>query len=101
MTVAEIRSEQRAKRVRRRALIVTILSVTAAGVGIAFDPNESRVIVQFEVALVGFVAVLMAVGMLRRAAPLAPASPLDRVSRPEPPAPKPLPLGLVRIRFLA
>ena len=97
MTLREMQSAQRARRSKRRAVLITILSLTVSGVAVAFDPNESRVIVQFEVALVGFVAVLVAVGVLRRAAPLAPPSPLDREARPEPPPPTVLPLGLVRV----
>ena len=97
MTLQEMQSRQRARRSRRRAILITILSLTASGVAVAIDPNESRVIVQFEVALIGFVAVLVAVGVLRRAAPLAPPSPLDRAVRPEIPPPAPLPLDLVRV----
>jgi hypothetical protein len=78
-------------------VITVILSLTAAGVAIAVDPNESRVILQSETALVGCIVVVTAAGVLRRAAPVGPPSPLDRVSRPGPPSPRPLPLDLVRI----
>jgi hypothetical protein len=81
----------------RRALVATIVGLTAAGVAIAFVPQERGVIVQLAMTLVGTVAVLTAVGSLRRAAPLAPPSPLDRVSRTLASAPQPLPADLVRI----
>jgi hypothetical protein len=92
-----LRAERRGRISLRRALIATILSLTAMGVALAVDPNESHLIVQFETALLGLITVVTAAGALRRAAPLAPPSPLDRVVRPDPPAPQPLPLDLVRI----
>jgi hypothetical protein len=81
----------------RRALVATIVSLTAAGVAVALAPRESRVIAQLELALVGVIAVLSAVGALRRAAPLAPPSSLDRVPAVRAPAPQPRPADLVRI----
>lgn len=81
----------------RRASVTAILSLTAAGVTIAFVPNETRVIVQLELEVVGVITVLVALGALRRAAPLAPPSPLDRTAKPSAPTPRPLPLDLVRI----
>jgi hypothetical protein len=92
-----LRAERRGRISLRRALIATILSLTATGVALAVDPNESHVIVQFETALLGLITVLTTAGALRRAAPLAPPSPLDRVARPGPPVPQPLPVDLVRI----
>jgi multisubunit Na+/H+ antiporter MnhC subunit len=92
-----LRAERRGRIAMRRALIATIVSLTATGVALAVDPNESRLIVQLDTALIGVIAVVSAAGALRRAAPLAPPSPLDRVFRPAPPAPQPLPVDLVRI----
>jgi len=97
LSVASLVSDRRGRISRRRAVITVILSLTAAGVAIAVDPNESRVILQSETALVGCIVVVTAAGVLRRAAPVGPPSPLDRVSRPGPPSPRPLPLDLVRI----
>jgi CBS domain-containing protein len=77
--------------------VAAVVSLTAAGVAIAFAPDESRIIVQLELALVGVITIVAVVGALRRAAPLAPPSPLDRVPRPEARSPRPLPLDLVRI----
>jgi hypothetical protein len=82
---------------RRRALIATILSLTATGVALAIDPNENHLILQLETALVGLIAVATAAGVLRRAAPLAPPSPLDLVMRPGAPVPETTPVDLVRI----
>jgi hypothetical protein len=97
LTVQSLRAERRRRVSVRRALIATIVSLTATGVALAVDPNESQLIVQFETALLGLIAVLSAAGALRRAAPLAPASPLDRAFRPGAPGPQPLPVDLVRI----
>ena len=90
-------ADLRGRMSRRRALIATILSLTATGVALAIDPNENHLIVQIETALVGLIAVATAAGALRRAAPLAPRSPLDAVVRPSTPAPEPPPVDLVRI----
>ncbi len=91
------RLDRRGRISRRRALIVTIVSATATGVGLAIDPNESRLILQLETAVLGLVAVVTMAGGLRRAAPLAPPSPLDRVPRRRVDVPSSLPLDLVRI----
>jgi hypothetical protein len=53
--------------------------------------------VQLETAVLGVIAVVTMAGVLRRAAPLAPPSPLDRVERPGAPVPEPPPVDLVRI----
>jgi hypothetical protein len=81
----------------RRALVATIVSLTATGVAVAMVPKDSRVIAQLELALVGIIAVVSAVTALRRAAPLAPPSPLDRIPVTRAPAPRPLPADFVRI----
>ena len=90
-------SERGSRRWVRRGGVGAIVSITAAGVAVALVPGQQRVIVQVELALIGVIALLSAVGALRRAAPLAAASPLDRVPRAIDPAPPPLPADLVRI----
>jgi hypothetical protein len=97
LNVQTLRTEHRRRISVRRAVIATIVSATATGVALVIDPNESRLILQLETALLGLIAVWSAAAALRRAAPLAPPSPLDRVVRPAPPAPQPLPVDLVRI----
>jgi hypothetical protein len=87
------------RRSLRRALVATIGTLTVAAAAIAFDPDQSRVIVQLAVTLIGIIVVAGAVGALRRAAPLAPRSLLDAtttVAR-RPVGASPLPIDLVRI----
>lgn len=81
----------------RRAIVATILSLTFGAASVALAPDSSRLIVQIEIAVVGAIAVMTALGALRRAAPLPPPSPLDRLPRSSAKAEPPLPLDLVRI----
>ena len=85
------------RRAWRRAVVATILSLTFGAAAVALAPDSSRLIVQIEIAVVGAIAVMTALGALRRAAPLPPASLLDRVPRSRANAGPPLPLDLVRI----
>jgi hypothetical protein len=87
---------RRSRRARWRALTATIASITIAGTAVAFDPDETRLIVQLALTMIGVVAMASAAGALRRAAPTAPRSPLDRLPARPKPEPVPLPLGLVR-----
>lgn len=82
---------------RRRAIVATILSLTAAAAAAASVPDRLRLIAQIEIAIVGAIAVMMATGALRRAAPPPPPSPLDRVPSANTKADTALPLDLVRI----
>ena len=61
-----------------RALVATIVIATVAGVVIAIDPADTRLIVQIASRSPASIAVSTAVRALRRAAPVAPPSPLDR-----------------------
>jgi hypothetical protein len=80
----------------RRSIVATILSLTAAAAAIALAPDQSRLIAQIEITIVGAIAVVTAAAALRRAAPLPPRSPFDRLPRAAAPAAPPLPLDLVR-----
>src|SRR5689334_2612573 len=73
----------RVRRTRRRLIVATVVTIVAAAYAIAFDPGERRLIVQIAFSVLGVLAVTAAVGALRRAAPVAPPSPLDR-ARPRP-----------------
>jgi hypothetical protein len=81
----------------RRAIVALIVSLTAAAATVALEPDRFRLIARVEIAIVGGIAVMSAAGALRRAAPLAPRSPFDRVPRSNARASAPLPLDLVRI----
>jgi hypothetical protein len=81
----------------RRTVVVTILSLTVAGAIVALQPGRVRLIARVEIAIVGLITVVSAAGVLRRAAPLAPRSPLDRVPRSIAVTGAPLPRDLVRI----
>ena len=83
--------------VPRRAIVAAILTVTAASTAIAFDPEERRLILQLAFSAIGLIATLTALRALRRAAPVAPRSALDRSrARPQAPAADP-PIELVRM----
>ena len=84
-------------RLARRSTIATILSLTVAATAIALAPDESRLIVQIEITVLGAIAVMTTAAVLRRAAPLPPRSPFDRVPRTRATVAAPLPLDLVRI----
>jgi hypothetical protein len=88
---------RRAARNRRRMIAGAIATVTASATAIAFDPDQRRLIVQLTFTALGLLAVSAASGRLRRAAPIAPRSPLDRPRRPAAAPPTPLPLDLVRM----
>jgi hypothetical protein len=81
----------------RRAIIATISSLTVAATAIALAPDESRLIGQIEITILGAIAVMTAAAALRRAAPLPPRSPFDRHPKTEIRIDPPLPIGLVRI----
>jgi hypothetical protein len=81
----------------RRAIIATISSLTVAATAIALAPDESRLIAQIEITILGAIAVLTATAALRRAAPLPPRSPFDRLPRTKAGLDPPLPISLVRI----
>ncbi|HEX4489654.1 MAG TPA: hypothetical protein VH914_00460 [Acidimicrobiia bacterium] len=88
---------RQARRTRRRLVGTTVVTILVAANAIAFDPDERRLVVQLAFAALGLIAVIAAVGVLRRAAPLAPRSPLDRPPpRPRPGPPTP-PADLVRV----
>jgi hypothetical protein len=97
VSVAAQRLERRSRISLRRSLIVAIVSATRTGIALAVDPNESRLILQLETVVLGLVAVVTMAGVLRRAAPIAPPSPLDRIPRPDVDPPSRLPVDLVRI----
>jgi hypothetical protein len=69
---------RRVRQTRRRLVVATVVTIIAAANGIAFDPDQRRLVVQLALGSLGVIAVLAAVGALRHAAPLAPRSPLDR-----------------------
>ena len=85
------------RRSRRRAIVASILSLTAAATAVAFAPGRFRLIAQIEIAIVGAIAVMIATGELRRAAPLPPRSPLDRLPKAKTKTGTALPVDLVRI----
>jgi hypothetical protein len=84
-------------RSRRRAIVAAISSLTAAAATAASVPDRLRLIAQIEIAIVGAIAVMIATGELRRAAPLPPPSPLDRRPSAHAATDTALPLDLVRI----
>jgi hypothetical protein len=84
-------------RFMRRAIVATILSLTVAATAIALAPDESRLIGQIEITILGAIAVMTAAAILRRAAPLPPPSPFDRPPRTRAPVDPPLPIDLVRM----
>jgi hypothetical protein len=88
--------ELEARRARRRLSIAAVVTVIAAAYAIAFDPDQRRLVVQLASSVLGLLAVTAAVGALRRAAPLAPRSPLERRRRPAPAPVSALPHDLVR-----
>ena len=90
-------AERRHRRTKRRLILATIISLTLAALGISFDPDQRQLIIQLELAALGVIAVLALTGVLRRAAPLAPRSPLDQRWRAPKPQPAPLPIDLVRV----
>ena len=87
----------------RRAIVAAIVTVTAGATAISFDPDERRLILQLAFCALGLIATATAVRALRRAAPLAPRSPLDRPLPPPRPTDAGLPIDLIRMtrRFAA
>ena len=74
-----------------------MVTIVVTAYAIAFDPDERRLIVQIAFAALGVLAVTAAVGALRRAAPVAPRSPLDRARLRPRVVPAPPPADLVRV----
>ena len=85
------------RRSRRRGIVTTILSLTAAATVAAAAPDRLRLIAQVEIAIVGAIAVMVTTTEVRRAAPLPPRSPLDRLRKATAVTDAPLPPDLVRI----
>ena len=86
----------------RRGLVTAILAAAADAVAIAMFPGRTRLLLQIGVAVVGGIAILYTAAAVRRAAPVAAPSPLDRFPRPVARRPDRPPVGLVRIeRHLA
>ena len=77
--------------------MIAILSLTAAAAAIAIVPERFRLIAQIEIAIIGAIAVIIATGEVRRAAPLPPRSPFDRVPKVDAKTEPSPPPDLVRI----